>query len=158
MDVSSLLPNLAVGSYPATADDVDRLATTYGVTAVLNVQTEDDFAYWNLDWQTLAAEYQRRGLEVRRVPVRDFDADDLRRNLPACVETLRELLDQDHTVLVHCNLGVGRSPSVVIAYLHWVQNWDFDQAAQYLAVRRECSPNLDAIRLATADRQEKGHG
>ena len=44
--------------------------------------------------------------------------------------------------------GIGRSPTVVIAYLHWVENRDLEQAAGHVQSRRRCSPDLQAIRAA----------
>jgi hypothetical protein len=40
MDPSQILPNLFVGSYPRSPEDIDRLKQDFGITAVLNVQTE----------------------------------------------------------------------------------------------------------------------
>jgi len=121
MDVSQILPNLFVGSYPGSPEDIDRLQNDFGVTAVLNVQTDEDMTCWGVNWGGLESHYRTTGVEVRRGPVRDFDPEDLRRNLPKCVEVLDELLHQGHAVYVHCNMGINRSPTIVIAYLHWVQ-------------------------------------
>ncbi len=83
MDFDKILPQLFVGSGPIQPGDIDRLKET-GITAVLNVQTDDDFAYWGIDWDQLARHYRKTGIEVRRVPVRDFDHDHLREQLPEC--------------------------------------------------------------------------
>ena len=154
MDVSQILPNLFVGSFPKSTEDIDRLRRE-GVTAVLNVQTDDDMASWGLNWRRLELHFGEAGVELRRVPVRDFDPDDLRRQLPRCVEVLDELLRQGHTVYVHCNMGVNRSPSIVIAYLHWVVGWDLEKATDHVVQRRSCDPYVDVIELAGADRKRK---
>jgi protein-tyrosine phosphatase len=156
MDVSAILPNLFVGSYPRSTEDIDRLKRDFGVTAVLNVQTKEDMAYWGVNWYRLEPYYQEAGIAVQRVPVRDFDPDDLRRQLPKCVEALDELLTQGHTVYVHCNMGVNRSPSIAIAYLHWVVGWDLEKAADHVMKCRSCDPYLDAIGLAGEDRKREG--
>jgi hypothetical protein len=158
MDLDQILPRLWVGACPRGADDVDRLQRQFGVTAVLNVQAEEDFAYWGIDWPALEAHYRRRGIEVRRVAVRDFDPDHLRRCLPDCVYALDEMLRAGHTVLVHCSAGVNRSPGAVIAYLHWVLGWELDRALHHVADRRECDPYLEAIQSATADWQKQWAG
>ena len=72
MDVSQILPNLFVGSFPKSTEDIDRLRRE-GVTAVLNAQTDEDMAYWGVNWHGLESYYREAGIEVRRVPVRDFD-------------------------------------------------------------------------------------
>jgi hypothetical protein len=42
MNLSRIEPNLFVGSCPHDADDVKLLRSKHGVTAVLNVQTDED--------------------------------------------------------------------------------------------------------------------
>jgi len=124
----------------------------FGITAVLNLQTEEDFNYWGTNWRGMEAAYRRLGIEVRRVPVEDFNEEDLRQRLPACVQALDELLRSGQTVYLHCTGGVNRSPSTVVAYLHWVQGMGFEEAVDYVKERRACDPYVDAIRLATEDR------
>ena len=152
MDVDRILPQLFVGSCPSDPADVDSLATKFGVTAVLNLQTEEDLADWGIDRHEMEAAYRRSGIELRRVPVRDFDPEDLRRKLPACVQALDGLVRAGHAVYVHCNAGANRSPSTVVAYLHWVRGMGLDEAVAYVTQRRSCDPYVEAIRLATEDR------
>jgi len=155
MEVDQVLPNLFLGSCPAEPADVERLKRDFAVTAVLNVQTDEDFQHLGLDGPGLEECYRRSGIELCRVPVHDFDRDDLRRRLPACVDALGRLIDEGHTVYVHCTMGAGRSPSVVIAYLHWVAERDLDEAFGHVSRCRPCIPDLDAIRLAGQERLEE---
>ncbi len=147
MDYSKILPRLYLGSCPGSTADVDALRRI-GITAIVSLQTEEDLEYWGIDGDRLAAHYRKLGIEVRRVPVRDFSPEDLRRELPRCVDVLDELLRSGHTVYVHCNAGVNRSPSVVIAYLHWIEQWDLEQALAHVRACRDCDPYLEAIQLA----------
>lgn len=87
---SQILPNLFIGTFRRNPEDIDQLRRE-GVTAVLNVQTEKDMTDWGVNWNCLEPYYREVGIKVRRVPVRDFDKDDLRRQLPKCVEVLDEL-------------------------------------------------------------------
>ena len=155
MDVSQIRPNLFVGSFPKSPEDIDRLKREFGITAVLNVQTDEDMAHWGLNWQELQLSYREASIDVRRIPVRDFDPDDLRRKLPECVELLDELLDLGHTVYLHCNMAVNRSPTIAIAYLHWIQGWSLEKATDHVMRCRSCDPYLDAIGLAGEDRKKK---
>jgi atypical dual specificity phosphatase len=152
MNVSQILPNLYVGSCPITPRDIDELKDAFGVTAVVSLQTDDDLRFWNIDWNQLETHYRQSGLEVRRTPVRDFDAANLRQNLPACAEQLDALLRAGHTVYVHCSAGINRSPSTVIAYLHWMQQWPLRKAVDLVRSRRDCDPYVEAIVQATHDR------
>jgi len=101
--------------------------------------------------KSFASVFRPRAVELRRVPVRDFDQDDLRRDLPECVQALRELIDDGHTVYVHCTAGMGRSPTVVVAYLYWIEQRELEEAAVHVSRCRPCSPDLEAIRLAEGD-------
>jgi protein-tyrosine phosphatase len=150
LNYDQVLPNVFVGSFPQTPEDIDLLKRL-GVTAVLNLQTDDDYERLDCNWRKLRAHYKQAKIAVRRVPVQDFDGDDLRRHLPACVQTLNELLRDDHVVYVHCTAGLGRSPTVVITYLHWIEQRELDVAVEMIVSCRPCSPNLDAIRLAGED-------
>ena len=107
MHLSQVLPRLFVGSCPTHADDINHLKTDYGISAILNLQTDHDFDYWDLDWNRLEARCRELTIEVRRIPVRDFDGQDLQRKLPQCVQALAELLDGGQTVYAHCNVGSG---------------------------------------------------
>lgn len=151
MNLNQVLPEVFVGSFPETVEDIDHLQLKVGVTAVLNLQTEEDMKRLGCDWRKLHTHYRKSKMVVRRVPVRDFDPEDLRKTLPDCVQALNELLRKGHTVYVHCTAGLGRAPSVVITYLNWVQQLDLDKAAQLVQKCRPCSPNLDAIRMASQD-------
>jgi len=149
MQFDEILPEVVVGTCPLTMEDVDGLSRDYGITAVLNLQSDQDLAYWGIDWPQLLTQYQTRGVTVRRVPVIDFAPDDLTDKLPACVAALDDLLRLGHKVYVHCNAGINRSPSTVVAYLHWVRKWTLEAALAHVCRRRDCDPYVEAIRDAT---------
>ena len=149
MNVDGIQPRLLVGSCPTSRADIDQLKAGFGVTAVLNLQTEDDFRYMRIDWPDLETHYRKTGIVVRRNPVRDFDPVSLRENLPQCVTHLDALLRAGHTVYVHCNAGINRSPTTIIAYLHWVEGQELGEAAWLVTSRHACEPYIMAISQAT---------
>ncbi|XP_061389998.1 DC-STAMP domain-containing protein 2-like [Musca vetustissima] len=56
-------------------------------------------------------------------------------------------LNNGGCVLIHCNAGVSRSASVVIAYLMKYKNMDFEIAHGYVKTRRECiQPNAGFLK------------
>jgi len=146
---AEILSQLFLGSHPRLVEDIERLRRETGITAVLNLQADEDMRSVNLAWEPLEAYYRVSGIELCRLPVRDFDPLDLRDKLPACVRTLRRLLAAGQTVYLHCTAGTGRSPTVAIAYLHWCLQWDLDRVVAYVKERWPCSPNTEAIRQAT---------
>ena len=152
MECDQILANLYVGSHPHTCDDIHELHAA-GITAVLNLQSDEDCQHLAIDWSRLAARYFALGVAVHRVPIRDFDDDDLRNKLPEAVRALDELLQEGRTVFVHCSAGVNRSPSAVICYLHWVRGLPLDEAESLVRRSHPCSPVMEVIRLATRDRK-----
>ena len=152
MNCDQILPALYVGRCPSSPDEVETLKQS-DITAVLNLQSDDDFMSHGIDWPAMQARYSSLGITVRRVPIIDFDDENLRDQLPEAARVLTELLRQEHTVFVHCNAGVNRSPSVTICYLHWIEGWSLDEAVQHVRRCHPCSPVTDVIRMATRDRR-----
>ena len=148
MTYAQILPALFLGSHPRSADDIDRLREEAAITAVLNLQTDEDIRSLNLAWEMLQAHYGACHIDLWQVPVRDFDATELCSKLPECVRTLDELLTVGHSVYLHCTAGTGRSPTVAVAYLYRCRDWKLDEASAYVTDRRPCSPNLEAILAA----------
>lgn len=148
VDYNRVLPRLYVGTFLESAHEVEMLRRHSGVTAVLNLQTDEDIWSGEFFGETLDALYGNSGVKLCRVPVNDFDAFDLQQKLPECVAVLRSLLNEGQTVYLHCTAGVNRSPTVAIAYLHWCLGWKLDTAVKHVEECRDCSPNIDAIRLA----------
>jgi protein-tyrosine phosphatase len=148
MNYAQLLDQLFLGSRPETPADIDRLKLDAGITAVLNLQTDEDMRAVHLVWEPLEAHYQTSDIRLCRIPVRDFDPIDLRERLPDCVHALDSLVSAGHLVYLHCTLGAARSPTVAIAYLQHCRGWNLDQAVTYVKGRWQCSPNTEAIRLA----------
>ena len=152
MDHDQILPHLFAGSCPRSPEDIDGLRREAGITAVVNLQSDADFDDWEIDWPELENYYGESGVEVRRVPVQDFNPDALRQNLPRCVAAVDSLMKDGHTVYVHCNAGMNRSPSTVIAYLHWIEGRALEEAVDHVTKCRLCDPYVDVIMLATEDR------
>lgn len=140
---------VAVGPYPQGRDDAAHLAEA-GVTAVLNVQTDDDLRQRGLDLGVLEAMLRSAGLALARVPIVDFDADDLAARLPEATARLEDLLARGHRVYVHCTAGMGRSPAVVVAHLVG-RGATLEEADRVVRERHpESVPNLGAVARATA--------
>ena len=143
LDLSQIVPNVYVGPCLTSTDEIDELKAM-GITAVLNLQTDDDFDLENIDWQRLADHYQQVEIEVVRIEVRGPGV--LQVKLTDCLGALRSLLAQDHAVLVHCTDGQNRAPTVVIAYLHRVLGWELHEAVTHVKTKRPTSdPYLEVL-------------
>lgn len=148
MEFAQVLPSLFVGSHPKTIDDIETLRRELAVTAVLNLQTDQDMDSVGLLWQPLEEYYRTTALRIVRSPVKEEQAE-MAARFSHCVSALRDLLCQSHVVYLHCTAGIARSPTVAIGYLHWDLGWEWDEAVAHLRqVRAKCSPHLEALQIA----------
>ncbi len=58
------------------------------------------------------------------------------RMLPQAVFLLHGLLENGHTVYVHCNAGVGRSTAAVCGLLMYVLGWSLRKVQYFVTARR----------------------
>ena len=147
INFDKIVDSIFVGSCPATAVDVGRLKQA-GITAVLNLQTDIDFTVIGINWSVMENAYESAAIAPYRVPIVDFDRDNLTRLLPAAAQTLNEMLLNQHRVYVHCTAGIERSPAVVVAYLAWHRNLGLEPALKLVKAARNCRPFEDALERA----------
>ena len=143
---TTLDETLMVGSYPQSPEQITYLKQECGVEAVVSLQSDDDLRTRGLRWEFLWQLYTQLGLVATRVPVIDFDARDLMRQLDEAVAAVAELVDAGHKTYVHCNAGMNRSPTVIIAYLVANRGMSVDDAFSWVTERHSCMPYPDLVR------------
>lgn len=148
INFSAIARELFLGSYPQNELDMERLSAA-GVSGVLNLQTDDDFEQWMVDWESLQLSYKAAGIEVQRVQIIDFNPRDVEVHLEAAVSALNEMIKEGHRVYVHCTAGKQRAPTVVVAYLAWCHHWPLEKAVAHVTQRRPCEPYVDIIESAS---------
>ena len=136
---------LAVGSYPHTPDHVQFLRDTAGVGAVLNLQSDVDLRTRGIDWTIMWPLYTRMGVLTTRVPILDFTPLDLAKQLDKAVDAVKTFQTKGRKVYVHCNAGLNRSPSVVIAHLVASRSLSVEKATVWLEERHDCVPYPDVL-------------
>ncbi|MDH3689882.1 MAG: dual specificity protein phosphatase family protein [Gammaproteobacteria bacterium] len=156
INFSQILPQLFIGSQPRSEVDVGVLKRA-GIGAVLNLQTDKDFIDWGIDWNQLEQHYAQQAIAVSRVPILDFNPVDLSAKLVSAAEELDRMLTPHQRVYLHCTAGIGRAPTVAIAYLSWHRDMELDEAHTLVTEARSCAPSVDAIRLANAELKLKLH-
>ncbi|XP_066247667.1 dual specificity protein phosphatase 19 [Euwallacea similis] len=72
------------------------------------------------------------------VKMLDLQSTNLHEFLPECLHFIRQCLNSQSNVLVHCNAGVSRSASIVIAFLILDQHLPFEQAFAVVKKARPC--------------------
>ena len=127
---------LVIGSCPMKPDDLERIAHSARVSAVLSLQHNDCLAWWGIDEAQMRSAGSRQGLAMVRCSMRDFDVADMRRCLPRAVAELAALRAQGHRIYVHCTAGLGRSPLTVLAYLVLVEGYSPEEAIRLIRAAR----------------------
>ncbi len=137
--------DIYLGSAPQAEVDVLRLKNM-SVTAVLSLQSDEDFKYHRIDINDLQRAYDSNDILLRRFPIIDFDETDLGNNLARPVHALHQLLERGHRVYVHCNAGVCRAPATVLTYLCHYRGMTLEQGMTYIRNNRpQANPYLRAV-------------
>ncbi len=154
MEYAQVTARLYIGSCPDMVADIETLEKILAITAVLNLQTDEDMAAVNLNWPPLESHYRTCSVHLHRMPMKEEQAV-IREKLCACVEALDGLVAAGNTVYLYCTSGIGRAPTVAIGYLYRCLGWQMDAAIRYVKQVRRCSPHLEALRRGIADQEER---
>jgi len=133
-----------VGAYPESPEVLDVLRNEMGITGVLNLQSDKDMYRRAIHWNGMWKAYVGKGMEIVRVPIIDLKPADLAKHLESAVQALEKLLSRHEKVYVHCNVGINRSPTVVIAYLV-SRGSGIQEALELVSSAREVVPYMDVV-------------
>ena len=109
-----ILENLAVGNYE------EAMVPVTDISALLCVAQEKDV--------------DPAKCIFHKVPIVDMQ--------PIPVEQMKDAVEwisrniDEHRIMVFCNAGIGRSPSVVVGFLCCMMGYSFGEAVEYVATRR----------------------
>ncbi|XP_061667833.1 laforin isoform X1 [Syngnathoides biaculeatus] len=160
MHFSRVLPRLWLGSCPRLPEHVTiKMKHDLGVTAVMNFQTEGDLINNShgcgqnlgegMTTDAMIQLYNRCGLAYVWIPTPDMSTEGRIRMLPQAVFLLHGLLENGHTVYVHCNAGVGRSTAAVCGLLMYVLGWSL-RKVQYVVTASRPVAYIDEEALVRA--------
>lgn len=117
-----VIPNLYLG-HVINASNYYQLKD-FGISSIINVTLEhsnyfeEHFDYYNI--------------EIRDEIDASFDS-----NFKKCLEYMKEQIDNNKKVIVHCNQGRSRSVAVIIGYLMKYHKYNFDDAYNMLKGKKE---------------------
>jgi protein-tyrosine phosphatase len=142
--LSEIVHELLVGEYPR-GDDVEWLKNEHGITAVHNLQDDEDLSVNGLDIAALRDKYERNGIKLVRTPIQDGSSDEMAARLKAALDDLHSLVGGKERVYLHCNAGLNRAPTLAIAYLRAHRGMSLNEALAHVKARRACGPFMTVL-------------
>jgi protein-tyrosine phosphatase len=76
-------------------------------------------------------------IENIKISIRDKITSDMTPFIDNVCDLIKERLDNNQKILVHCKAGINRSPAFIIAYLIKYNNMNLDEAKNYLILLRK---------------------
>ncbi|HJU27534.1 MAG TPA: dual specificity protein phosphatase family protein [Candidatus Binataceae bacterium] len=142
--ISEITDYLLVGEYPREGD-IGWLANEYRVTAIHNLQDDEDLRINGIDAAALRAECARHGITLVRTPIQDGSSDDMAARLEAALGDLEALIGKRERVYLHCNAGLNRAPTLAIAYLRANCGMSLNEAMAHVKRQRACGPFMTVL-------------
>ncbi|MGA2409207.1 MAG: dual specificity protein phosphatase family protein [Candidatus Binataceae bacterium] len=142
--LSEITDHLLVGEY-LRPGDIPWLASQHGVTAIHNLQDDEDLRINALDASALRAIAAQNQMRYVRTPIQDGSADDVAARLVAALDDLATLIKAGDRVYLHCNAGLNRAPTLAIAWLRAHGGMSLNEALAHVKRRRACGPFMTVL-------------
>jgi protein-tyrosine phosphatase len=142
--VSEISSGLLVGEFPRL-EDIPWLKAEFGVTAIHNLQDDEDLVLNGLRESELAEACRSNGIKFVRTQIQDGSADAMAERLGDTLEALASLIHQGERVYLHCNGGLNRAPTLAVAYLRAHGEMSLDEACAHVKSRRTCGPFMTIL-------------
>jgi protein-tyrosine phosphatase len=152
--LSEITDQLLVGEY-LRPRDIPWLASEHRVSAIHNLQDDEDLRINALDataLRDLAAQHQMRYV---RTPIQDGSADDVAARLVAALADLDALIKGGDRIYLHCNAGLNRAPTLAIAWLRAYGGMSLNEALAHVKRRRACGPFMTVLEDHFGSRDHK---
>ncbi len=128
---------------PGDARQLQRM----GITIVVSLQTEADLKQYAISQDKLVRALEGVSIDIRWVPVQEFDREDLTLQMPTCVSVVEAALTPAWAKLyLHCSAGIIRSPTAAAAYLMKAYSMSAEKASDILIAKRDCRPDMEVLR------------
>jgi protein-tyrosine phosphatase len=152
--VSTITDSLLVGEYPRVSD-IEWLKAEFRVTAIHNLQDDEDLRINGIDVIALREVCIRHQIKLMRTPIRDGSSDDMAARLGDALQCLEDLLGRRERVYLHCNAGLNRAPTLAIAWLRAKAGMSLNEAMAYVKKRRACGPFMTVLEAHFGPRDQK---
>merc|ERR1719433_471587 len=112
-----------------SASDV-RFLTSQNITCILSIIDKK-------------LQYKGREINHKKIKLADTSGCLIAEHFDACNKFIEESMEQGKGILVHCQMGVSRSASVVVAYLMNKRKWEYSTAIDFVRKKRsKVDPNV----------------
>ena len=155
--LSEITDQLMVGEY-LRPYDIPWLAQEHGVTAIHNLQDDEDLRINALDASALHDIAAQHRMRYVRTPIQDGSADDVAARLTAALADLATLIKLGDRVYLHCNAGLNRAPTLAIAWLRAHGGMSLNEALAHVKRRRACGPFMTVLEDHFGSRDHKPAG
>ena len=146
ISVSQITTQIYLGSTPYNRDDIDYLVSNFSINSVLSLQSDFDLKRRKIPIQELEAYYRQLGISFSRYGIRDFSVEDMAKKLYAPTQELNRQIELGKTVFVHCNSGICRAPSTVLAFLCRYSGHSLKEGLALIRQKRPIvNPYVDAV-------------
>ena len=122
------------------------------MSAVLNLQTKDDFERHQIDWKrTLKIFYHNGIVLAKNFPVNDLHEEIYSSDIIQAAQYLNDMINNKNlNVYIYCSSGISRAPTVILAYLTLfkkAQCWQYIPLVESLIISHYpcCSPNVKIV-------------
>jgi protein-tyrosine phosphatase len=152
--VTEIRRELLIGEFPRV-EDIPWLKQEFAISAVQNLQDDEDLAIHGLRESELVRAYHESGIKIVRTPIQDGSADAMGERLDAALGALAELVGGGERVYLHCNAGLNRAPTLAIAHLRAHCQMSLDEACAHVKARRACGPFMTILENHFGPRDHK---
>ncbi|XP_071446830.1 dual specificity protein phosphatase 19 [Hetaerina americana] len=158
LQLAEVIPGLYLGSQDPTGDK--ELLQANGITHVLSFGVKPLNVPENMLEKMCGVQggysfvHPQNGIIFVYIPFLDIPEASLIEVLPKCFPVIDSALSTSGKIFVHCNAGVSRSPSVVLAYILYRSHFRKPWAS--ISYKEKCGKPLsllDALELLRTQRQ-----
>jgi len=142
--LAEITRHLLIGEYPRPYD-IGWLKDSFHITAVHNLQDDDDVRLHGLDLKAVRAECEANDIGFLRTPIQDGSADAMAERLKVALDDLHSLIAAGKRVYLHCNAGLNRAPTLAIGYLRAYGKMSLDEAVAHVKKHRACGPFMTIL-------------
>jgi protein-tyrosine phosphatase len=152
--LSEITERLLIGEY-LRPGDIPWLASEHLVSAIHNLQDDEDLRINALDATVLCDLAAQHHVRYVRTPIQDGSADDVAARLAAALADLDTLIRGGDRVYLHCNAGLNRAPTLAIAWLRAYGGMSLNEALAHVKRRRACGPFMTVLEDHFGSRDHK---